>query len=120
MRRRSALISMKLRIWLRFGLALGAPGVTGGGVWAHGERAEEGFLRMETVAFSDVTFSTQVVRQGEQVTITGQATVLETWPKSLPGPSVGYVNVDAPGPVILMQDRLINGVEQPARYFFTK
>src|SRR3979411_1736211 len=108
------------RIWLSLGAVLAAMCATAAAASAHGERSQEGFLRMETVAFSDVTFSTHVVRQGEQVTITGKATVLETWPKSLPGPSVGFVNVDAPGPVMLMQDRLINGVETPDAFFLTK
>jgi methane/ammonia monooxygenase subunit B len=110
----------KLRMGLSLGIALAVTILTAATVAAHGERSQEGFLRMETVAFSDVTFSSTVVRQGQELTITGSASLLDTWPKSLPGPSVGYVNVDAPGPVMLMQDRIINGVQAPDAFFLHK
>ena len=75
---------------------------------------------METVAFSDVKFSTLALRQGQELTITGRATILEVWPTSLAEPKVGYLNVDAPGPVMLMQDRLVNGLETPDAFLVTK
>jgi methane/ammonia monooxygenase subunit B len=87
---------------------------------AHGEDSQEGFLRMETVAFSNVQFSTDTVKQGDPVTITGQATILDTWPKTLGEPSTGYINVTAPGPVLLMKDRVINGLEAPDSIFIKK
>ena len=87
---------------------------------AHGENAQEGFLRMETVAFSDVTFSKDTIKQGEQLVITGKATLLDTWPKTLGEPDTGFINVTAPGPVLLMQDRQINGVEAPDAFFVKK
>src|SRR5919201_1019936 len=80
---------------------------------AHGERAQEGFLRMETVAWSDVKFSRDTVAQGETLTITGTAKILDTWPRTIGEPQVGFFNVDAPGPVFLMKDRVVNGVEAP-------
>src|ERR1700716_3578993 len=100
-------MGLQLRIWRSLGIAVAAASATAAVASAHGERSQEGFLRMETVAFSDVSFSTQSLRQGEQLTITGRATVLELWPTSLAEPKTGYVNVDAPGPVMLMQDRLV-------------
>src|SRR6266699_4876025 len=87
---------------------------------AHGENAQEGFLRMETVTFTDVTFSTDSVKQGEDVTITGKATLLDTWPKTLGEPSTGFVNVTAPGPVLLMKDRIVNGMSAPDAIFVKK
>jgi methane/ammonia monooxygenase subunit B len=87
---------------------------------AHGEDSQEGFLRMETVAFSNVQFSTDTVKQGELVTITGQATILNTFPRNLGDPGMGYINVTAPGPVMLMKDRLINGAEAPDAIFVKK
>src|SRR4029079_13966882 len=84
---------------------------------AHGENAQEGFLRMETVAFSNVIFSKDTIKQGEDVTITGQATLLDTWPKTLGEPATGFVNVTAPGPVVLMKDRLVNGMSAPDAIF---
>src|SRR5437870_13763798 len=77
---------------------------------AHGENSQEGFLRMETVAFSNVQFSADTIKQGDPVTISGQATILNTWPKTLGEPTTGYINVTAPGPVMLMKDRLVNEI----------
>ena len=87
---------------------------------AHGENAQEGFLRMETVAFSNVAFTKDTIKQGEDVTITGKATLLDTWPKTLGEPSTGFVNVTAPGPVLLMKDRLVNGMSAPDAIFVKK
>jgi methane/ammonia monooxygenase subunit B len=87
---------------------------------AHGENAQEGFLRMETVAFTDVTFSKDTIKQGEQLVITGKATLLNTWPKNLGEPDTGYINVTAPGPVLLMQDRQVNGMSAPDAIFVKK
>ena len=87
---------------------------------AHGEDSQEGFLRMETVAFNNVKFSADTIKQGETVTITGQATILDTWPKTLGEPSTGYVNVTTQGPVLLMKDRLVNGLEAPDSIFIKK
>jgi methane/ammonia monooxygenase subunit B len=103
-------------------LLLGLVGALGSAAIAsaHGENAQEGFLRMETVAFSDVNFSTDTVKQGEPVSITGKATLLDTWPKTLGEPSTGFVNVTAPGPVLLMQDRTVNGMAAPDAIFVKK
>src|SRR5438309_10541522 len=87
---------------------------------AHGENAQEGFLRVETVAFSNVSFTKDTIKQGEPVTITGKATLLDTWPKTLGEPQTGFVNVTAPGPVLLMQDRQVNGMEAPDAIFVKK
>src|SRR6202048_889859 len=87
---------------------------------AHGENAQEGFLRMETVTFSNVTFSKDTIKQGEDVTITGKATLLETWPKTLGEPSTGFVNITAPGPVMLMKARTVNGMAAPDAIFVKK
>ena len=87
---------------------------------AHGENAQEGFLRMETVTFSNVNFSKDTIKQGEDLTITGKATLLDTWPKTLGEPSTGFVNITAPGPVLLMKDRLVNGMSAPDAIFVKK
>src|SRR4030088_2301298 len=87
---------------------------------AHGENAQEGFLRMETVAFSSVAFTKDTIKQGEHVTISGKATLLDRWPKTLGEPSTGFVNVTAPGPVLLMKDRLVNGMSAPDAIFVKK
>lgn len=79
---------------------------------AHGETAQEAFLRMGTIGFWDVEYSTETVKQEELVKITGTAKVLETWPEQLAEPKLGFLGVIAPGPVVVIKERLING--QPA------
>src|SRR6202521_4536311 len=87
---------------------------------AHGENAQEGFLRMETVTFSNAAFSKDTIKHGEDVTITGTATLLDTWPKTLGEPTTGFVNVTAAGPVMLMKDRQVNGMAAPDAIFVKK
>lgn len=85
--------------------------------FAHGERAQEGFLRMKTAAFFDVEFSSEKVKQGEQITITGKVKILETWPTTLGKPEVGYINILSPGPSLVMKERTINGRPTPGSIF---
>jgi len=87
---------------------------------AHGERAQEGFLRMKTVAWQDVRFSSSDVKQGEQLVITGKVKVLEVWPTTLANPELGYVNVSASGPHFVMKERTINGQPAPASFSVEK
>src|SRR5262245_23764541 len=89
---------------------------TVGAAFAHGERAQEGFLRMKTVAWQDVKFSTADVKQGAQVIITGKVKVLESWPSTLEKPQQGYLNVVASGPHFVMKERYINGEAAPAAF----
>ncbi len=110
--RRTLLLSLLLGIGLGVGTAVAA--------YAHGENAQEGFLRMETVAFSDVQFSKDTIKQGDEVTITGKATLLDTWPRTLGEPETGFVNVTAPGPVLLMKERQVNGMQAPDAIFVKK
>lgn len=111
---------MKRRLLISLVLGLAATAGTGVVAYAHGENAQEGFLRMETVAFSNVQFSKDTIKQGEEVTITGTGTVLNSWPRTLGEPATGFINVTAPGPVLLMKDRQINGVAAPDAIFIKK
>jgi methane/ammonia monooxygenase subunit B len=84
---------------------------------AHGERAQEAFLRMRTVSWIDTTFSRTTVKQGETFTISGTTKVLDAWPTNLAkgNPNTGYIGLIAPGPVVLLKERTINGVSAPSR-----
>ena len=85
--------------------------------FAHGERAQEAFLRMRTVAWINTTYSKTTVKQGETFTITGTAKILDAWPTNLAAgdPNTGYIGIIAPGPVVLLKERTINGVSAPSR-----
>lgn len=96
---------------------------------AHGERAQEAFLKMRTVGWVNVEFSGGTVQtgesggdeifisQGEEIQLTGITTILEAWPGTLAGgePGTGFINVIAPGPVMLVKEKTINGVSAPHR-----
>jgi methane/ammonia monooxygenase subunit B len=111
---------MKKQLLISLVLGLGGVLATAAAAYAHGENSQEGFLRMETVAFSNVQFSKDAIKQGEEVVITGKATLLDTWPRTLGEPDTGFINVTAPGPVVLMKDRLVNGMAAPDAIFVKK
>jgi methane/ammonia monooxygenase subunit B len=91
-------------------------------VFAHGERAQDAFARMQTVGWWGVNFSKTTVQQGDTVTITGTAKILETWPNNLSNgnPDVCYLTVVEPGAQFVLKDRVINGVETPQSFFCHK
>lgn len=88
--------------------------------FAHGEHSQEPWLRLSTVAFWNTTFSAQTIQQGQELTITGTAKVLETWPETLPDPKTAYITVESPGPAFLMKDRVINGQSAPASIYIER
>src|SRR5262245_40400871 len=98
-----------------FALALTA--IQTGVASAHGERAQEGFLRMKTVAREDMKLPSKEVNQGGQLVITGRVKVLESWPKTLPDPVQAFLNVTSSGPHFVMKERYINGQPAPASFF---
>jgi methane/ammonia monooxygenase subunit B len=107
---RQRLVAALFLMWaLAFGYASAA--------YAHGERAQEAFLRTQTVAFFDVKFSGDKIKQGEEWTVTGTMKILETWPETLGPPEVAYIGITAPGPVGIMTQRIINGKDAPHSLF---
>src|SRR5437879_9265152 len=102
--------------------ALAVAGLGASTASAHGERAQEGFVRMEAVSWWDVQFSQTSLKQGDTTTITGTAKILETWPSNMSGgnPSVCYFTVVEPGARFVLVDRVINGMETPQSNFCHK
>jgi methane/ammonia monooxygenase subunit B len=95
---------------------------------AHGEAAQESFLRMGTVAFWDVSYTLEdgtviesgsgedvEIKQNEAVTIKGTAKILETFPNQLGSgePDEGFVGIVVPGPVVVVKEKKINGLVAP-------
>ena len=78
---------------------------------AHGEKSQEPFLRMRTIMWYDVQWSTDRVGIGEEMTITGKFHLFEDWPVSvIPLPTASWVNVSVPGPQLLRKATYLNGV----------
>ena len=65
-------------------------------VFAHGEAADEPFLKDLTVAFYDVHISPTTIKVGDPVTITGTLKILETWPYTLDPPQTAYITPVVP------------------------
>jgi methane/ammonia monooxygenase subunit B len=84
---------------------------------AHGEKSQEGFLRMRTVGWTDVQFSGDTVQQGQTITVTGKVRIMDAWPSSLAKgtPNTCFMSMISPGPTILIKERTINGVSMPTR-----
>src|SRR6266850_3943880 len=91
---------------------------------AHGEKSQEAFLRMRSIAWTDVQFTGGKVRdgeiyiaQGEKLTLKGTAKLMDTWPDTLAkgAPQIGYINIATQGPCVEMLERTVNGVSAPGR-----
>jgi methane/ammonia monooxygenase subunit B len=107
------------------GALLGAGVMMGIGthsVSAHGERAQEGFVRMETATWWDVKWSRDTVSQNQPMTISGTVKLLETWPNNMSNgnPDVCYLTVVEPGARFVLVDRRVNGQETPQSMFCHK
>lgn len=81
--------------------------------WAHGERAQESFIRVRAATFFDVRFSEDTIGVGEPLTITGKVKILEAWPRQLGEPTMGAIQAVALGPVLLLKERIVNGAFVP-------
>lgn len=88
--------------------------------FAHGEAADEPFLKDLTVAFYDVHISPTAIKVGEPVTITGSLKILETWPYTLDPPQTAYITPVVPGPVFALVDREVNGTPTPGSILVDK
>ena len=89
-------------------------------VFAHGEAADEPFLKDLTVAFYDVHITPTEVKVGDSVTITGSVKILETWPYTLDQPQTAYITPVVPGPVFALTDRVVNGTQDFGSIFIDK
>src|SRR5690242_4266007 len=87
---------------------------------AHGEAADEPFLKDLTVAFYDVHVSPTTIKVGDPITITGTVKILETWPYRLDPPQTAYITPVVPGPVFALVDREINGTSAPGSILVDK
>ncbi len=78
-------------------------------VMAHGEKNLEPYVRMRTIQWYDVQWSTQKFNVNDEVTLTGKFHVAEDWPISVPKPDASFLNVSTPGPVLIRTERYLNG-----------
>jgi methane/ammonia monooxygenase subunit B len=112
---------MRTRLWLlTVAVVCTLGGLTHSPVYAHGEAADEPFLKVLTTAFYDVSVSPTTVQIGDTVTITGTVRVLQSWPFTMPAPERAYLTAVVPGPVFVMKERTVNGESAPHSIFVEK
>ena len=78
---------------------------------AHGERAQEPFLRMRTIQWYDVAWSTDELAINETFVLSGMFRISPrwSWPQSTAKPDLGFLNVSSPGPVFVRKGSFVNG-----------
>ena len=106
------LLSLALIGWA---VVIGAPRA-----FAHGEAADEPFLKNLTTAFFDVSVSPTEIQVGDPVTITGRVKILETWPHTLYTPEIASIIPVVPGPVFMLKERTVNGEASIGSFFVEK
>lgn len=99
-------------------LAYAAIGSTALPASAHGERAQEPYLRTRTAQFYDVHFSKTKVAVNEELEITGAFHLMTDWPDAVAPPDVVFVSTVSPGPTLTRVESYLN--DEPARQSFTK
>ena len=116
-----------MRRWILMALValFGAAAMTGlrtVSVSAHGETAQEGFVRMEALGWWDVKFSKSDLTQNDNMTVTGTAKILETWPSNMSdgAPKICYFTIVEPGARFVLVDRKINNMPAPQSFFCSK
>ncbi len=83
---------------------------------AHGERAQEPYLRTRTAHWYDVKWSTDKVGVNDTLTVTGKFRLFGDWPDAVQPPETVFVSNATPGPVFARVESYLNGV--PARQSF--
>ena len=86
--------------------------------WAHGERAQEPYLRTRTVQYYDVHFDKKSVKVNEDFTLVGRFRLMEDWPDAVSLPETVFLSAYSPGPMITRVESYLNGM--PARQSFSK
>lgn len=74
---------------------------------AHGEKSQAAFLRMRTIHFFDLNWSTDMLNINEEMEISGKIHIFEGWPDSVDPPSVSFLNIGIPGPVLIRKESYI-------------
>lgn len=94
--------------------ALAACAGLAGNAYAHGEAAQEAFLRMSTIQWYDTRWSASEVNVNDEIVVTGRFHVARYWPFNVPKPEMTFLNVGVPGPVFVRIASDIGGVNAAA------
>lgn len=112
------------RRFAAFAVVLACAAIVDAALWsspvdAHGERNQEAFLRMRTLLWYDVNWSTDEVgvydgKNGGELVLTGKFHVVEDWPGNItpPDDTAAFLSTGGPGSVMVKKGSYLGG--QPA------
>lgn len=76
---------------------------------AHGEKSQAAFMRMRTIHWFDLNWSTDEVAVNDTMTLDGKLHVFAGWPETVDKPEVSFLNIGIPGPVFIRAGSWIGG-----------
>lgn len=103
---------------LRCAAAIGLALLAASSAIAHGERAQEPYLRTRTVQFYDVQYDKSKIAVNEHFTVVGKFRLMQDWPDAVSQPEVVFLSSYSPGPMVTRVESYLNGI--PARQSFAK
>src|SRR2546430_1714970 len=98
---RNSLIN-KIKQWSVVGIVMAvAAGIYLPMASAPGEKTQPAVMRMRTIQWYDLKWSTDKVKVNDEMTVTGRFHVFEGWPQTIAKPEVAFLNIGIPGPVFV-------------------
>jgi methane/ammonia monooxygenase subunit B len=92
------------------GLIAALATLSAGEALAHGEKAQEAFLRMRGVHWFETEIGPITVSVNDEITVTGKFMPSVAWPDHIPKPDVAFLNIGVPGPSFVRLRSEVNGV----------
>ncbi len=74
---------------------------------AHGEKSQQAFLRMRTIHWYELNWSTDQVKVNDTMEVKGKMYVFWEWPETVNLPETAFLNIGIPGPVFTRQESYI-------------
>lgn len=75
--------------------------------FAHGEKSQAAFLRMRTIHWYDLNWSTDKLKVNDEMSISGKFHVFKNWPEAVALPTTSFLNIGIPGPVFIRTESYI-------------
>ncbi len=90
-------------------MAVAATGLYAPTASAHGEKSQQAFMRMRTIHWYDLNWSTDKLKVNEEMTVSGKFHVFAGWPQSAAKPDVAFLNIGIPGPCLTRVASFVGG-----------
>ena len=77
---------------------------------AHGEKAQEAFLRMRSIHWVDTKIGPIDLSVNDLIEVSGKFMPSNHWPGHVPTPTTAFLNIGVPGPSFVRLESWVNGV----------